>query len=166
VLVNNAGVFEPFFVETATDAQIRTAIDTNLAGQIWCARAAIPLLPRGGHIINVSSETVVMPVAMLALYQSAKAGLERLSRTLSQELEPAGIWVTLFRAGKMFEPDMEWHQDPETARLFHEANLRIGVDNRNAALSRYASAAGLIPWLIDLPADVNIPELMIEGPRP
>ena len=44
VLVNNAAIFQPFTVEEASDAQVRSAIDTNLLGPIWCARAAIPLL--------------------------------------------------------------------------------------------------------------------------
>ena len=51
VLINNAAVYEPFQVAEATDEQILKAIGTNLAGPILCARAAIALLGRGGHII-------------------------------------------------------------------------------------------------------------------
>src|SRR5262245_17012326 len=58
VLINNAAVYQPFFVKDATDTQIETALMTNFAGPIYCSRAVIPMMQRGGHIINISSETV------------------------------------------------------------------------------------------------------------
>ena len=165
-LVNNAGVFEPFMIADASATQIRTLLDTNLAGPILCSRAALPLFGRGGHIINIGSETVVIPVAMLSLYQTAKAGLERFSRTMSQELAPRGIRVTMVRAGKMYEPGMPAPFAPETARRFAEENLKIGVDTRTAAISQFSSIASVIAPLLDLPDDVNIPEITFEGRHP
>ncbi len=44
VLINNAGVYEPYFVKDATDEQISGAIQANLAGPIYCCRAASPLM--------------------------------------------------------------------------------------------------------------------------
>lgn len=163
VLINNAGVFDPFLIEDATNDQIRTALDTNLAGPIYCSRAAIPLLAEGSHIINIGSETVVEPIAMLSLYQSSKAGLERFTQTLKQELAPRGIRVTMLRAGKMIGPELNSTFDPAVARRFAEENQKLGVDNRKAAISKYDSVAELIPWLIALPADVHIPQLMVEA---
>ena len=163
VLINNAGVFQPFLIEEATNDQIRTALDTNLAGPIYCARAAIPLLAKGSHVINIGSETVVEPIAMMSLYQSSKAGLERFTQTLKQELAPRGIRVTMLRASKMMGPEINAMFDPEVARRFAEENLKLGVDNRKAAISQFDSVAELIPWLIALPADVHIPQLMVEA---
>src|SRR6516225_7874676 len=105
VLISNAAIYEPVFVKDASDVQISRAVMTNLAGPIHCARAAIPLMKRGSHIINISSETVTLPHAMFALYQSSKAGLERFSESLRTELEPEGIRVTTVRAGQMMGPD-------------------------------------------------------------
>ena len=163
VLINNAGVFQPFLIEDATNDQIRTALDTNFAGPIYCSRAAMPLLAKGSHIINIGSETVVDTVAMLSLYQSSKAGLERFTQTLKQELAPRGIRVTMLRAGKMMGTEVNAPFDPDVARRFTEENLKLGVDNRKAAISQYDSVAALIPWLIALPADVHVPQLMVEG---
>ena len=42
---------------------------TNFAGPVFCSRAVIPLMQKGGHIINISSETVGLPHAMFSLYQ-------------------------------------------------------------------------------------------------
>lgn len=163
VLINNAGIYEPFDVADATNAQIAAALNTNLAGPIYCSRAAIPRLGPGGHVINIGSETVVSPVAMMALYQSSKAGLERFSRTLNQELAPQGIRVTLIRAGKMMDEDTRLNVSPEVAKRFTEENLKLGVDSRKSAISRFESVAGLIPQLLALPDDLNIPELMLEA---
>ena len=60
VLINNAAVFQPFLIAEATDEQILGHAATNLVGPILCARSAIPLMGKGGHIINVSSESVGM----------------------------------------------------------------------------------------------------------
>jgi meso-butanediol dehydrogenase/(S,S)-butanediol dehydrogenase/diacetyl reductase len=94
VLINNAATYEPFKVVNATDQQISGIIETNLSGPIYCCRSAIPMMARGAQIINVSSESVDVPFAMLSLYQSSKAGLERFSQALGAELEEDGIRVT------------------------------------------------------------------------
>src|SRR3954471_24418389 len=57
ILVNNAaaGAFVP--ADGIDDEHFSRALDTNLKGAFWCARAARPLLEarRGGTIVNVSS---------------------------------------------------------------------------------------------------------------
>ena len=77
VLINNAATYEPFKVADARDDQILGIMQTNLLGPIYTCRAALPVLARGGQIVNVSSESVVIPLPLLSLYQSSKAGLER-----------------------------------------------------------------------------------------
>src|SRR5262249_27799256 len=54
VLINNAAIYQPFFVKDATDEQITAALTTNFAGPIYCSRAFIPMMQRGAHIINIS----------------------------------------------------------------------------------------------------------------
>ena len=105
VLINNAAVYEPFFVKDATDEQISAAMNTNFAGPVYCSRAVIPLMKAGSHIVNISSETVGENHAMFSLYQSSKAGLERFTEALHDELNPDGIRVTLARAGQMMDAD-------------------------------------------------------------
>jgi NAD(P)-dependent dehydrogenase (short-subunit alcohol dehydrogenase family) len=161
VLINNAGVFKPFFLEEASNAQIREALDTNLAGPMYCSRAALKLMEKGGHILCIGSETVVEKVAMLGAYQTTKAGLERYCRTLDQEVGPRGIRVTLVRAGKMVGPEMDFTMDAEVARRFRDENLKLGIDNSKAAISLYASAAETIRLLLALPRDIHVPEIML-----
>lgn len=165
VLVNNAAVYQPFFVKDATDAQIETALMTNLAGPIYCSRAVIPMMQTGGHIINISSETVGMPHAMFSLYQSSKAGLERFTEALRAELEPDRIRVTMVRAGQMMDADSRPPAHGELARRFAEENFKRGLDLRTRPISAFTSVANVLGMLLDLPADVNIPAMHIEAWR-
>lgn len=155
VLINNAAVYQPFLVAEATDAQILQTIATNLTGPILCARAAIPSMTRGAHIINVGSESVAMTFPHLVLYQTSKAGLERFSLALQHELEDAGIKVTLVRAGSMFEEGKTWDVDPEARARFAEAAKGVGIDLRERARTHYRSIVEVFRALIDLPDGVQ-----------
>jgi NAD(P)-dependent dehydrogenase (short-subunit alcohol dehydrogenase family) len=166
VLINNAAVYQPTFVKDATDAQIETAVMTNFAGPVYCSRAVIPMMQKGGHIINISSETVALPHAMFSLYQSSKAGLERFTQALHAELEPQGIRVTMVRAGQMMDEDSKSPVAGELARRFAEENLNRGLDLRARPISSFKSVAEVLRLLIDLPGDLNVPQLFLEGRHP
>jgi meso-butanediol dehydrogenase / (S,S)-butanediol dehydrogenase / diacetyl reductase len=166
VLINNAAIYQPFFVKDATDAQINAAVMTNLAGPIFCSRAIIPMMQRGGHIINISSETVSLPHAMFSLYQSSKAGLERFTESLRAELEPDGIRVTMVRAGQMMDADSKSPVSGELARRFAEENLKRGLDLRQRPISSFTSVAEVLRTLISLPDDVNVPSMSLEARHP
>lgn len=167
VLINNAATYEPFTVADARDDQLRTAIETNYLGPILTCRAAIPLMSGGGHIINISSESVGMFFPMLSLYQSSKAGMERFSEALGKELCEEGIRVTVVRAGQMHDENstMPTHWDPAAARRFHELCPEAGLDLRRRPRTHFTSAAMTIAQLLDLPGDINIPLMQIEGFR-
>jgi meso-butanediol dehydrogenase/(S,S)-butanediol dehydrogenase/diacetyl reductase len=155
VLINNAAIFEPFLVAEATDDQIMNTIATNLSGAILCARSAIPLMSRGSHIINVSSESIDMPFPHLILYQSSKAGLERFTLGLNRELEPQGIRVTNVRAGQMMEEGKVWNADPAAQRRFGIAAMEAGLNLRERPISQFTSVTNVFRALIDLPEDVH-----------
>jgi meso-butanediol dehydrogenase/(S,S)-butanediol dehydrogenase/diacetyl reductase len=167
VLINNAGVYQPLILKEATDEQIHDHVMTNLAGTIYCSRAAIPMMERGGHIINVGSESVDMPFPMFTMYRSTKAGMEKFSETLHDELKPDGIRVTVIRCGAMMGEHVSvgWAADPAIAGRFHQACLKAGIDLANDPISNFASVASVFRSVIDLPSDVNIPHVTLEGFR-
>jgi len=155
VLINNAAIYEPFMIEEARDEQILASLSTNLAGPIFCIRAAIPMLPRGGHIINVSSESVAEPFFMHSLYRSTKAGLEKFSAAMSRELAPRGIRVTVVRAGAMMDEDSVLNLDPDVRKRCVEGNIAAGINFRERPISPFASVTNAFRALIDLPQDVQ-----------
>ena len=163
VLINNAAIFQPFQIVEATDGQILGAIGANLTGPILCARAAIPMMQRGGHILNVSSESVDMPYPHLIVYQSTKAGLERFSLGLHSELETTGIRVTLVRAGQMYEEGKVWDVDPAAAGRFAQAAMANGLNLRERPISHFNSVTQAFRAIIDLPADLHAASISLHA---
>jgi NAD(P)-dependent dehydrogenase (short-subunit alcohol dehydrogenase family) len=130
---------------------------------VLCSREAIPLMAKGSHIINIGSRTAAIRSAMLSLYQSSKAGLERFTISLRDEVRGDGIRVTLVRAAGMMGDDTEWNLDPELGKRFAAERHRLGIDRGDNAVSQFDSVAELLPWLIGLPPDVEVTELILEA---
>ena len=163
VLVNNAVFYQPFVVAEASDEQVERTLGSNLYGAIWCTRSALPLMSSGSHIINVSSESVDMSFPHLVLYQTSKAGLERFSHGLGHELAPAGIRVTLIRAGAMYEEGKTWDVDPDARQRFVEAAQAAGIQLGGRPLSQYASVTDVFRAVIDLPQDVQATTVCLQA---
>jgi meso-butanediol dehydrogenase / (S,S)-butanediol dehydrogenase / diacetyl reductase len=166
VLINNAAVFRPYVVEDASEADIVESVMTNLAGPMLTARAAIPMLNRGGHIINLSSESVAVPLPHLVGYQSTKAGVEQMSTRLHQELEERGIRVTAVRAGQMAGPGQTPQVDAESGARFFQAAMKRGINPMERPISHFASVTHIFRALIDTPADVHVGLIVLEARRP
>jgi 3-oxoacyl-[acyl-carrier protein] reductase len=163
VLINNAALYEPVLVAEATDREILEAIGTNLTGPILCIRAAIPMMERGSHIINVSSESCVMHFPFMTLYQATKAGLERLNQSLYTELEPSGIRVSMVRAGSMYDHEKPVNMDPIQWGRFHAANAAVGRDFLKNPVTPVDKVTGIFRTLIDLPPELNVEGMLLHA---
>lgn len=163
VLINNAAIFEPFTIANAADRQIVGAVMTNMAGPMLCARSAIPLMGNGGHILNVSSESVETPFPHLSVYRSTKAGLETFSESLQFELQGQGISVTAVRCGSMYEEGKSWDIDPEAAKQFHMAALAAGLDLGSRPMTHVNSVVNIFRAIIGLPADLRVGRITLHG---
>jgi len=165
-LINNAATFQPSLLEASSGEAIIDSISSNLIGPILCSREAIPLLPYGGHIINVSSESVVMPFPHLVLYQAGKAGLERFSTALNLELEPKGIRVSIVRAGQMYGPEGAITMDADAGARFYEACMARGINLLERGVSRYTATTDSFRLIVDSPADLSIGTITYQGRMP
>jgi len=97
VLVNNAGYGVLGAMEEVSEEQLRALVETNLLGPVWLSRAVLPVMRAqgGGHIVQVSSQTVHFQVPTLGAYQISKWGLEGFSESLAAEVAGQGIRVTI-----------------------------------------------------------------------
>ncbi len=155
-LINNAAIFEPYELVKGSQSQILSAINTNFTGTILCSRAAIPMMENGAHIINISSESVELPLAHLTIYQATKAGIEGFSKMLNLELQEAGIRVTVVRCGQMYEEGKTWDVDVDAQRAFHGACLERGIELHKRPISQFGSLESIFRMLVDLPPDIQV----------
>jgi uncharacterized oxidoreductase len=90
VLFNNAGVIETWDIanQFIPSAAIFNKIDTNLAGPISIVQQFIHQADRSkeNYIINVTTDAAIMPVPILPLYSSSKAGLSAFTQALRMQL--------------------------------------------------------------------------------
>jgi NAD(P)-dependent dehydrogenase (short-subunit alcohol dehydrogenase family) len=102
LLVNNAGQFGPIGPAAATDPdEWWQALEVNLRGPLYCARAVLPgMLARGrGRIVNVSTGAGFAAVPMMSAYSVSKAALYRLSENLAAETRGHGVMVFAINPG-------------------------------------------------------------------
>jgi meso-butanediol dehydrogenase/(S,S)-butanediol dehydrogenase/diacetyl reductase len=155
-LINNAAACLLHKIEESTDLEIKTEIDANLAGPIYCIREAVPLLRAsgGGDIVNVSSETVRLPYPYLALYGATKAALENLSQSLRLELRPDGIRVTVLRSGQVSGSSLGSTWSPERAQAFMAEIQALG----QAPVAPVApeTMAAMLVQMLRLPREANL----------
>ena len=72
---------------------LQEIIAVDLVGPLMLARAAIPVLPRGGFVLNVSGVVAEIPTAGLVSYSAAKAGISAGFRALAREVRSRGISI-------------------------------------------------------------------------
>ena len=104
ILVSNAGVAGPTAnVEDISLADWRHCMAVNLDSAFLCARLAAPLLRAqgSGSIINMSSTAGLFGFPRRAPYAAAKWAIRGLTRTLAQELGPAGVRVNCICPGSV-----------------------------------------------------------------
>src|ERR1700758_629106 len=101
VLVNNAGYGNVCPVEDTPLAGFRAQIETNLFGVIIMTKTVLPYFRerRAGHIIQVTSIAGRIGPAGRAPYAAAKFGVEGFSESLSKEIGPLGLKVTIIEPG-------------------------------------------------------------------
>lgn len=101
VLVNNAGYGALGSVEEMPMEEARHQVEVNLFGLIAITRLVIPHMraQRSGRIINVSSIGGVGASPYIGWYHATKFGLEGISSSLRQELNPFGVDVSIIRPG-------------------------------------------------------------------
>jgi meso-butanediol dehydrogenase / (S,S)-butanediol dehydrogenase / diacetyl reductase len=164
VLINNAAVYEPFTLAEVRDEQILAQMSSNLAGPVFCAREALRLMPDGGHIINVSSESSHIKMPMLWFYAGTKTALELMSDMWGSELAAQGVRVTVVRAGMMMDETKTGSNWPMDVSIrFATENAKVGINLRERPISHYNSVTDVFRAVLDTPPDLHIGMVTLSG---
>ena len=97
VLVNNAGIGYFGSAEESDDAETRRMFDINFFGLANMTKAVLPIMrkQRSGHIVNIASIGGLVGYPALSYYNATKFAVDGFSESLSKEVAPLGIKVTI-----------------------------------------------------------------------
>jgi NAD(P)-dependent dehydrogenase (short-subunit alcohol dehydrogenase family) len=141
ILVNNAA--EQHVVqklEELSDEQLERTFRTNIFGQFFLTRAALPYMGSGSSIVNTTSVTAYQGNPMLVDYASTKGAIVAFTRSLSKQLLPRGIRVNGVAPGPIWTPLIPASYDPE----------KTAQQGKNAPMERAGQPDEVAPCYIFL----------------
>jgi NAD(P)-dependent dehydrogenase (short-subunit alcohol dehydrogenase family) len=143
ILVNNAGTTQRGPLSVLTISQWDEVLDTNLRGSWLCARAAVPVMRRGGwgRIVNIASMFASVGLPNRTPYVASKGGVVAMTRALAVELAPDGITANALCPGP-FLTDM------------HDAAARSAM-LAQIPLGRWGDPAELGPAVVFLASEAS-----------
>jgi NAD(P)-dependent dehydrogenase (short-subunit alcohol dehydrogenase family) len=177
ILVNNAAITGPIGPTAEVAPELwAEAIDVNLVGAFYVARAVLPGMIRSGwgRIINVSSGAAFgTGIPRMSSYSVSKAGMEMLTRALASELGNAGVAVVAVSPGVVdTEMQAQLRAAPvdefgaDTSRRFHGFHERGELlDPRVPAdlIAALCGAAGAAHTGTSLRVSDDIAQALIKG---
>jgi 3alpha(or 20beta)-hydroxysteroid dehydrogenase len=140
-LVNNAGVAARGRLPHVDLAVWHRTFEINVTGPLLGIQALVPLMARGGSIVNICSVAAISG-HVAAPYTASKWALRGLTRTASLELGPSGIRVNAVMPGLVETPLME-----SASPAFRDAALR------EIPLGRTGEVEDIAPLIVHLVSD-------------
>ncbi len=125
--VNNAGVSDALSTEALTPDSFAKTINTNVRGPLLLVQNALPYIPRGGRIINISSIAATHHAMSITtpIYSASKAALDALTRSWATEFgHSRGITVNSVNPG-VVETDILADFPPDVLGPFVEAQGKV-----------------------------------------
>ena len=120
VLVNNAANDDRHKIADVTEAYWDDRMAVNLQHLYFCAQSVIPGMRAkgGGAIVNFGSISWHLGMEELSIYQTAKAAIEGMTRSMARELGPDGIRVTCVVPGNVRTPrQLKWYTPEGEAEI-------------------------------------------------
>jgi len=120
VLVNNAASDQRHAIADITVSEWDRLMGVNLKHQFFVAQAVLPAMRAagGGAILNLGSISWHLGLEDLTVYQTAKAAIEGLTRSMARELGPENIRVNAIIPGNVQTPkQMQWYTPEGEAEI-------------------------------------------------
>jgi NAD(P)-dependent dehydrogenase (short-subunit alcohol dehydrogenase family) len=137
ILVNNCANDDRHEVGRVSAEYWDARMAVNLRHLFFCAQAVAPGMQamRRGAILNMGSISWHLALPNLALYMTAKAGIEGLTRGLARDLGQHGIRVNCIVPGAVRTPRQEalWHTPEEEKRILEGQCLPQRVEVQDVA---------------------------------
>ena len=131
-IVHNAGIAGVGTLEEMPLATWEQIFSTNLFGPVRLTKALLPSMRAAGRgrIVLVSSQGAVRGMPAIGAYSAAKGALERWGESLSQEIAPFGLGVSIIVTGTfktdILELTTTWEDTSGPYAPLHLALRRTG----------------------------------------
>jgi NAD(P)-dependent dehydrogenase (short-subunit alcohol dehydrogenase family) len=161
ILVNNAAhqMTVDGIADISSELLDRT-FKTNIYAMFWLCKAAIPHMPEGGSIINVSSIQAYQPSPTLLPYSATKGAIVTFTKGLAQEVISYGLRANTVAPGPVWTPIIPASMPGDTVSQFGGTN----------PVGRPAQPAELAPAFVFLASQessfVNGETLGVTGGQP
>jgi NADP-dependent 3-hydroxy acid dehydrogenase YdfG len=128
IFINNAALGGGG-IEEEEDEKWRYIVETNLVGQIACAKEALRRMKpaRKGHIVLIGSMSADLRSNGSSIYAATKSGIQAFAEALRKEVNPEGIKVSLIEPGKTGS-DMVEENPSEQRDLIHKHEMLRAED--------------------------------------
>lgn len=136
VLVNNAANDDRHRLADITPDYFDERMAVNLRHLVFASQAVAPGMARrgGGSIVNLGSISWHLGQPGLALYETAKAGIEGLTRALASELGSECIRVNCVIPGNVkTERQSRWYSAEDEAQIVAEQALKVRIQPHHIA---------------------------------
>ncbi|WP_303236673.1 SDR family NAD(P)-dependent oxidoreductase [uncultured Bilophila sp.] len=130
-LVNNAGINRGASRIGDYDAGLwKSVLDINLMGPFLLTRALLPLMERGGSVVNVASRAGKRPLPTCSAYSVSKAGLIMFTKCLAVEYAADGIRANALCPGQILtEMNLRrYAREAVAAGCTPEESMRKAID--------------------------------------
>jgi glucose 1-dehydrogenase len=155
VVVNDAALmtFKPL-VELPDEAWDKV-LAVNLRSVFLCCKYAVPHMPRGGAIVNISSVHAHETTRNVVPYASSKGGMEAFTRGFSEELAAKKIRINCVAPGAV-----------DTPMLWNNPNIKSGAEQIKGAVGQPEDIAAAVCFLAsDEARFITGTTLVVDGGR-
>lgn len=136
VIVNDAAMmtFKPILDLPEDDWD--KVLNVNLRSVFLFCKYAVPHMPPGGTIVNISSVHAHETTKNVVPYASSKGGMEAFARGFSEEIAPKQIRINCVAPGAV-----------DTPMLWNNPNIKSGVEKVEGAIGKPEDIAAAVCFL-------------------
>jgi len=121
IIINNAGINKPQWIEEMDDENIKNTIQTNLEAPIRLVRGFVGNMKKNkwGRIVNMSSAFGIVARGKQTLYTTTKHGINGFTKALALELAQYNILVNSVCPG-FASTEMVLRNSPEKIKMIEK----------------------------------------------
>jgi len=155
VVVNNAAMMTFTPLVDLDEADWEKVMAVNLRSVFLFCKYAVPHMPEGGCIVNISSVHAHQTTRNVVPYAASKGGMEALTRGFSEELADRKIRINCIAPGAV-----------DTPMLWNNPNVKTGAEKIEGAIGRPENIAAAICFLAaNESAFIDGTTLVVDGGR-